>query len=151
MRSIRTFLVVVGTALSLTVLAPSVAASSPVHPLHLQKECSQFTGQPGTFCTFTSSNLGAIPVGSRAYYYGPELGANGRIWSSVVIVTPSGDKGTGWCSVTFDPAPDGTCAFWKGTGALRGFVAAVNVSVDANGIWFWDGIYLLPRHHDRHH
>jgi hypothetical protein len=32
------------------------------------KECSQYTGAAGSFCTITSSNLNAIKVGSRVVY-----------------------------------------------------------------------------------
>lgn len=36
--------------------------------LHVTKECSEYTGQPGSFCTLTSSNLAAIKVGSKVFY-----------------------------------------------------------------------------------
>src|SRR2546421_1893495 len=36
--------------------------------LHVTKECSQYTGLAGSFCTITSSNLKQIAVGSRVVY-----------------------------------------------------------------------------------
>jgi hypothetical protein len=147
MRSIRSLLVVVATALSLTVLAPSVAASTSPNALHLVKECSGFTGAPGSYCTFTSSNLAAIPIGSKAVYYGPELGANGHISSKVVLRAGKGNTATGWCLVD-GATGNGACAFWSGTGKLHGFRAVVQVSVDpATGLWYWDGVYSLCRRH----
>ena len=50
-------------------VAASVSASSPRSgALHVTKECSEDTGLPGAFCTITSSNIGAIEVGSRVIY-----------------------------------------------------------------------------------
>ncbi len=39
--------------------------------LHATKECSQYNGQAGSFCTITSSNLKAIDVGSKVIYAQP--------------------------------------------------------------------------------
>jgi len=36
--------------------------------LHVAKECSEYTGLAGSFCTITSSNVDAIPVGSKVVY-----------------------------------------------------------------------------------
>lgn len=153
MRSVRSLAVILGAVLSLTVLAPSVAASSSPKALHLVKECSGFTGAPGSFCTFTSSDLDAIPIGSTATYYGPELGANGVISSKVVLRAGAGNTTTGWCQVSLSGAtPTGACAFWFGTGRLHHFRAVVQVSVDpATGLWYWDGVYSLGRHRGHGH
>jgi hypothetical protein len=56
-------------SLSPGVASASVLASSPRSgALHVTKECSQYTGKPGSFCTITSSNLKAIKVGSKVVY-----------------------------------------------------------------------------------
>ena len=47
-------------------VAPSLSASPRSGDLHVTKECSEFNGTAGTFCTITSSNLEAIEVGSRS-------------------------------------------------------------------------------------
>ena len=47
-------------------VAPALSARSG--DLHVTKNCSQNTGQPGSFCTITSSNVKAIEVGSRVVY-----------------------------------------------------------------------------------
>ena len=36
--------------------------------LHLEKECSEYTGEAGSFCTISSSNFDAIPIGSKVVY-----------------------------------------------------------------------------------
>ena len=36
--------------------------------LHVTKECSQFNGLPGGFCTITGSNLNAIDAGMKVVY-----------------------------------------------------------------------------------
>ena len=33
--------------------------------LHLTKECSQYTGEAGSFCTITSSNIDEITAGTK--------------------------------------------------------------------------------------
>lgn len=69
MHSTRRLLMVAAAVLSLIALAPSVSAASPRSgDLHVTKECSQYTGAPGGYCTVTSSNIAAIAVGSKIIY-----------------------------------------------------------------------------------
>ena len=39
--------------------------------LHVTKECSEYSGQPGGFCTITGSNLNAIDAGMKVIYTNP--------------------------------------------------------------------------------
>src|SRR5258705_10646356 len=91
---------VVALALALSTGAVSVSASSAQSgSLHVTKECSEFTGNPGTFCTITSSNLSAIKVGSRVYYdQAPGIPA-GMLDSNVVLSVGTGDWATGRCTL----------------------------------------------------
>src|SRR2546423_1268919 len=71
-------------------LSPGVASAAAASekkqgPLHVTKECSEWTGQAGSFCTFTSSNLAAIKVGSRVYYDQAAGTPTGLLDSNVVI------------------------------------------------------------------
>jgi hypothetical protein len=69
MRSKRILLVAAAAILALSALAPTVSAESPHSGnLHVTKECSAYNGRASEFCTITSSNLWAIPVGSRVIY-----------------------------------------------------------------------------------
>lgn len=119
--------------------APSVGS---MDVLHLTKECSTFTGQVGDHCTFTASNIGAIPVGALAIYYGPVLGPT-FISSSVLIDAGNGSTATGSCIVDLSGTPTGMCSFIGGSGALAGFQAIATVTVDASGSWHWDGTYRI--------
>ena len=48
--------------------AATSSISSLGGELHVTKECSEYTGQSGSFCTITSSNIKAIEVGSKVVY-----------------------------------------------------------------------------------
>jgi hypothetical protein len=39
--------------------------------LQVDKECSEYQGQPGQFCTITSSNISEITPGSKVFYTQP--------------------------------------------------------------------------------
>ena len=115
-----------------------------MQPLKISKECSQYSGETPSFCTITESNLAAIPVGTKIFYYGPVV-ANPLFGSNTaVIAVGNGDSALGYC-VTYDSAsqPSGTCAFHAGSGTLAGFQAVVTVTVDDKQIWHWEGGYLL--------
>jgi hypothetical protein len=139
---------VAATAFASSALAASPEPGSPAPPaagmdaLHLAKECSTFTGQVGDHCTFTASNVDAIPVGATAIYYGPVLGPT-FISSSVLIDAGDGNTATGSCIVDLSSTPLGMCSFVGGSGALAGFQAIATVTVDASGSWHWDGTYRI--------
>jgi hypothetical protein len=143
-RSRTRLLVIAATILSLTAVALASAAwaSFPRSgALVVTKECSGFTGLAGSFCTITSSNLPAIEVGSRITYLQPA--ALVTPGSDVVLDTPGpgNNKAFGNCSLSV-----GHCTFWGGTGLFTWFHASVVVSVDATGLWHWEGTYSFsPR------
>ena len=138
MRSVRRLAAVAATILALTLLVPSVAAVAPHSgTLHLEKECSKYTGAAGGYCTFTSP-FDAITVGSRIYY--SSAATNAGVDSDVVIVVGHGTTATGHCTLVIAALP-GQCSFWKGTGRLAGFHALVSVSTKDGVNWAWDGTY----------
>jgi hypothetical protein len=69
-------------ALVLTLAAAGIVAtagsagSTRDGAIHVTKECSQYTGAAGSFCTITSSNLAGIKAGSRVVY-ASALGSGG--------------------------------------------------------------------------
>ena len=89
----RLLLVAAAAILSLAALAPSVAASPRSGDLQITKECSEYTGQAGSFCTFVSSNIRAIPAGAWIYY-ASAAGAT-SLDTDVVIVAGPGNVATG--------------------------------------------------------
>jgi hypothetical protein len=138
-------------ALALVTGAASVLASSEREGnLHVTKECSQNTGQPGSFCTITSSNIPEIKAGSKVYYDQAFGIPAGFLESNVVLYVGTGDWAVGRC--TLDPATfHGICTFSDGVGPLAGFKARVDVSPPTDNIhWHWDGTYSFsPPEHDR--
>ena len=125
MNSKRSLLVVAAAILSLAALAPSVAASSPRSgELQATKECSGFTGNAGSYCTITSSNLKAIPVDSTILYLQP-AGLFTSAGSDVVLDMPGpgNNQAFGNCSLYI-----GHCSFWGGTGIFTWFHASLTVS-----------------------
>jgi hypothetical protein len=106
--------------------------------LHMTKECSEYKGQAGDFCTITSSNLEEIGAGSKVIY--AEAAGEGTLDTDVVLDAGSGNTATG--HVVLDLAADkGTADFSGGTGAFAGFQAHADVSTDADGLWHWEGTY----------
>ena len=59
------------SAMSLS-LTPRAAQADERHgDLHVKKNCSAFTGGPGSYCMITDSNLPEINIGSNLYYDQP--------------------------------------------------------------------------------
>jgi hypothetical protein len=139
-------------AVSLTTGAASVAADSERSgPLHLMKDCSAYTFLPGGFCTITSSNLGAIPGGTKVYYDQAAGIPAGMLDSNVLLSASTGNWATGRCTVDAKTGL-GLCTFSDGTGQFAGFTARVSVRIDfLTGITYWDGTYrfnALPGRED---
>lgn len=134
---------VAALTLSLSTGAASVSASSARNGyLHVTKECSAFTGAPGSYCTITSSNLAEIKVGSKVFYDYPIILSTptGLMDSDTVLNVGTGDWAVGRC--TLDNTTNlGLCTFSDGTGQFAGFNARLNVS-SADGVNYnWNGTY----------
>jgi hypothetical protein len=123
-------------------LSPALVSASGGRSLHVRKDCSQFTGLAGSFCTVTASNVAAIPVGSKVFY---DQGAGipaGLLDSNIVIDAGNGNRAVGRC--TLDLATGlALCLFFDGTGDLAGFHARINGSpgVPPDSSYHWDGRY----------
>jgi hypothetical protein len=108
--------------------------------LHVTKECSEYTGQAGSFCTITSSNLGRILVGATVTYDQaagiPAFGLD----SNVVLDAGNGNRAMGRCTLDATTGK-GLCTFADGMGRFAGFKARVNVSYLGGFDWAWDGTY----------
>jgi hypothetical protein len=145
MRSLRRLLVVGATIVALTagltVSVPSVLASSTTHTLTIVKNCSgTMTGKVGEYCTVTSSNVPAIPKGTRVVYYGPVISSSVFLSSKVIIRASPSNTATGYCMVDLHTGV-GMCTFWKGTGTLAGFHAVIHGSSESPTAYHWDGFY----------
>jgi hypothetical protein len=120
--------------------AASQAGNSPRSgALHATKECSQYNGQAGSFCTITSSNLNAIDAGSKVIYV-QAAGAAG-LDSDLVLYTGPGNSAFGHVTLSFATL-SGVVTFSGGTGQFRGFEASVIVTYNpTTNLWYWDGTY----------
>ena len=116
--------------------AGNLGSSPRSGALHVTKECSQYTGAAGGFCTITSSNIPQIKPGMRVVYL-QAMGANG-LDSAILLSRGHGSAASGHVVLN---ATTARVTFSGGTGAFARFQASVAVSADASGVWHWDGTY----------
>jgi hypothetical protein len=113
--------------------------------LHVTKECSQYGGQAGEFCTIVGSNLNAIDADMKVIYTSA-AGATG-LDSDLVLDGPDNNDAYGHVTLSFATGT-GLVTFSGGTGRFSGFHACVAVTY--NGVWHWDGTYnFTPPGHDQ--
>src|SRR5687768_13036756 len=106
--------------------------------LQVTKECSEYAGRAGDFCTITSSNLDGIEAGAKVIY--ADAASEGTLDTDIILDAGSGNTARG--HVVLDlAASKGTATFSGGTGKFVGFEATADVTADADGMWHWDGTY----------
>jgi hypothetical protein len=111
---------------------------SPNGELHLTKECSQYTGAAGDFCTITASNIEEITLGTKVIY--ADAAGEGTLDTDITLDDGSGEIANG--HVVLDLAADkGVVTFAGGTGRFVGFQAHADVTTDADEMWQWEGTY----------
>lgn len=107
--------------------------------LHMTKECPEYTGQPGSFCTITSSNIEAIPVGSKVVY--ASAAGDRTIDSDITVMF--GDEELVSGHVVYDLITSaGTLTLTGATGVLAGFHADIVVTAIGE-VSHWDGTYTV--------
>jgi hypothetical protein len=132
-------------AFAFTGLAPA-SASPRTGDLQITKECSQFAGQAGGFCTITSSNVKAIPIGSRVIYVDAADFVNLRLDTDIVLYTGPGNSAFGHVVLDLKTGY-GTVEFNGGTGQFRHFHAAsIDVVPLSSPNWAWHGSYSFSPH-----
>ena len=105
--------------------------------MHLEKECSEYTGAAGSFCTIVSSDLDAIPTGSKVIYREAAT-ASGGLDSDISVETPDGDVANG--HVVLDGATQtGTVTLRGGSGAFATLTADLEVAQVTGPTYRWDG------------
>jgi hypothetical protein len=131
--------VMLAGALAVASQARTSASSSPARALHVTKECSDYHGQPGEHCTITSSNLGAIGVGSKVFYF--EAATANSLDSDLVLYASPGNVALGHVTLSFTTLT-GVITFRGGTGDFRGFRATADVTYNSDeNLWHWNGTY----------
>lgn len=136
MTSIKAILGLLLALIAAGAFAIASSASDRSGTLSVNKECSEYTGGEGSFCTFTSSNLKGAPAGSKVIYLQPES------LDSDVILDPPGpgnSKAFGYCDL--DDDLNGTCTFDGGTGEFTHFGATLAVTYLGGVDWHWEGPY----------
>jgi hypothetical protein len=127
-------------------LQPAFSASFPRSgALHITKECSQYTRLAGGFCTITSSNLEAIPAGTRVIY-ALAAGATG-LDTDVMLDPPGPGNNVAFGHVVLDlVSGQGVVTISGGTGKFTWLEASVVVSRLVRPNWAWEGTYSFdPR------
>ena len=138
-------LALIAVAVTAAILA-SVGSATPaggVSALQITKECSQFDGTAGTFCTITSSNVASITRDMKVVYLQADSG--GQVFESDVVLALTTlpcqcDQAYGHVAVN-NTTGKGRITISGGTGVFAGFFASAAVSVDSTGTWHWDGHY----------
>jgi len=130
-------------------LAPSrVGAQDRSAPFHLEKDCINYTGAAGAYCTVTYSNLPQIPPGSRIFYDQasgiPAVNATENFLdSNIMVFVKPGDWAVGRC--TLDNLSNiGLCTLSDGIGPLAGIQAREQVSFlggSDGALYAWNGTY----------
>lgn len=108
--------------------------------LHVTKDCSGYKGGVGAFCTIRSSNVKAIKVGSKIFYF--QQSSKTALDSDIVVYVGPGTVAAGHCFLRLATGI-GLCTISDGTGALAGFHARARVTADHTvpNLWHWDGTY----------
>ena len=110
--------------------------------LHVTKECSEYHGAVGEFCTITSSNIDVIQPSMQVVYV-LALSQDGTLDSDLAISAGHGSVAVGHVVLN---GTTSQITFLGGTGDFAGFHANAVVSVDGTGLWHWDGTYSFsPR------
>ena len=142
----KTLLVLVAAVAAAGVVASTGFAghaSERSGALHVTKECSEYEPKAGAFCTILSSNVPQLKRGMRVVYL-QAPGANG-LDTDVVLSRDHGSAAFGHVVLN---ATTRRVTFSGGTGALARFQAEADVSVDADGVWHWEGTYSFSRSDD---
>ena len=104
MKAIRTrtsfTLLLVAGSIAMTLAVAAASTSSRRHgKLHVTKDCSEDTGQAGSFCTITSSNVPAIAVGAKVFYFQALIASTGVLDSNVVLDAGGGNRTVDRCTI----------------------------------------------------
>ena len=129
------------------VVPGGVSSKSSRRALHVTKECSEYLGGAGQFCTITSSNLKQIKVGSRVIYASPAVGAS--LDTDIVLDPPGRGKTRAFGHCTLSLATGvGECRLSGGTGKFKKLEARVDVSYLGGDDFAWHGTYSFGRDDD---
>ena len=99
MRGYRLSLVLASAAIAAMALAPVASATPRSGAVHIVKDCIDYRGAAGQFCTITSSNVPAIPAGARIVY--ASAAQFPILDTDISIAVGPGNVATGHCRLNF--------------------------------------------------
>jgi len=109
---------------------------------HAEKNCDQYSGLAGGFCTITVSTLKQIPVGSRVVYAKAANFTTGVLDTDIILYPPGPGNNIAFGHVVLNLVTKiGTATFSGGTGKFQHFSASVVITYLNGRNWAWDGWY----------
>ena len=107
---------------------------------HAEKNCAQYSGLAGGFCTLTVSTLKQIPVGTKVVY--TDAATATAVITDVTLVPPSPGNNLAFGHVDLNRVTrTGNASFSGGTGKFQHFTASVVITYLSGRDWAWDGTY----------
>jgi hypothetical protein len=107
---------------------------------HAHKNCSQYSGLPGGFCTLTESTLKQIADGTKVIYASSPTAT--ALSSDIMLVSPGPGNNVAFGHVELDRvARVGVATFSGGTGKFEHFSGSVAITWLSPANWSWDGTY----------
>ena len=144
MKARRVLMLALVPPVAIALLSAGVATADSFRrgQVRITKECEEYTGAAGAFCTITSSNIAEIPVGSKVLYSQAAGVPANLLDSNVVLDAGNANRAVGRCTLDLMTGL-GLCTFSDGIGSLAGFPARVDVSPPAVGSvdWTWRGVF----------
>ena len=144
-----------GLLLAVVMVAAFATAGSAPTPrsgeLHVTKECSEFSGLPGGFCTITGSNLNAIRPGMKVIYTNPAV-VGGVLSSDLYVDGPGNNDAYGHVALTSRGRLPARSRSPAGPAGSAGSTPCVTVTctLPAGSPCAWDGPYsFTPPGHDK--
>ena len=112
---------------------------------HAHKNCDQYSGLAGGFCTLTESTLKQIPDGTKVVY--ASAATPTAVSSDLMLVPPGPGNNVAFGHVELNRVTrTGTATFSGGTEKFEHFSASVTISFLSPRNWAWDGTYSFdPR------
>jgi len=107
---------------------------------HFEKNCDQYSGLAGGFCTITVSNLKQVPVGTKVVYASAATAT--ALSSDLMLVSPNPGNNVAFGHVELNRVTrTGTVTFSGGTGKFQHFSANLTVLFLSPRNWAMDGPY----------
>jgi hypothetical protein len=140
-------LAVILTVVAVVLIAPAspAGATQRFGALHVTKECSQYDGSAGSFCTITSSNINAIRAGMKVVYASTAGVPTPGVLDSDLVIQGSGHNAAFGHVLLNLSTLSGVVVFGGGTGSFTGFHAGIVVACPAFPDCSWDGLYLFAQ------